>query len=148
MKKEEVYKLIEYNGIYDDKVKRNLKKIIKKYHPDKNPVDNKIIQVIYEVKKELETGNISYNPIKKDVKKNDFISKSECLENLDRLHKEKRNNDLKLKELYNKLSNFLKEYNNIYTSYCTAQNSFCVVQDRIKKLKNYYLYNVYINSFY
>ena len=48
MKKEEVYKLIEYNGKYDDKVKRNLKKLLKKYHPD-HYGKNDIIKVIYEV---------------------------------------------------------------------------------------------------
>lgn len=146
MKKEEVYKIIEYHGIYDDKVKRNLKRIIKKYHPDKIG-DNKIIQVIYEVKKELETGNISYSPLKKEeVKHNDFISKSECLKNIERLQKEKKCNDENLKKLYNELSEFLKKYTDIYNDYCFSQNSFCEVQDRIKKLKKISLNEIIIYS--
>lgn len=138
MKKEEIYKLIEFNGIYDDTVKKNLKKLIKKYHPDKNEGDSRIIKVIYEVKRELEEGKVSYNS-KKSVKKNEdsteFINKSECLEKINVLNKEKSKYDKKLKESYNKLSKNFKEYSDLYATLCKKQNIYCEIQDRIKNIK-------------
>ena len=59
MTKEEVYKYIKYNGIYDSGVKKRLKKLIKKYHPDLNNGDDAVMKVINEVKKELESNTVS-----------------------------------------------------------------------------------------
>ena len=59
MTKEEIYKYIKYNGIYDSGVKRRLKKLIKKYHPDLNNGDDTVMKVINEVKKELESNSVS-----------------------------------------------------------------------------------------
>lgn len=139
MKKEEVYQLIKYNGIYNEQVKKNLKDLIKKYHPDKNKGDSKIIKIIYEVKKELENNKVSYNPLKKERKNNDknktvFISKTECLNNLIRLQKEDDNNKDKLDKLYIKLSNSFKEYSSYYEKYCELKNEFCEIEDQIKKI--------------
>ena len=59
MTKEEIYKYIKYSGIYDSGVKRRLKKLIKKYHPDLNNGDDTVMKVINEVKKELESNSVS-----------------------------------------------------------------------------------------
>ena len=129
MKKEEVYKLINYNGFYNDEVKKKLKNLIKKYHPDKNKGDSKIIKVIYEVKKELETNKVSYNPIKKEnvKEKTSFISKEECQSNLIRLNKEEEQNRNKLNQLYSKLSKSFKEYEKQYKEYCELKNTICEI---------------------
>ena len=59
MTKEEIYKYLKYIGIYDSGVKRRLKKLIKKYHPDLNNGDDTVMKVINEVKKELESNSVS-----------------------------------------------------------------------------------------
>ena len=59
MTKEEIYKYIKYNGVYDSGVKKRLKKLIKKYHPDVNNGDDTVMKLINVVKKELESGNVS-----------------------------------------------------------------------------------------
>ena len=59
MTKEEIYKYLKYNGVYDSGVKRRLKKLIKKYHPDLNNGDDTVMKVINEVKKELENNTVS-----------------------------------------------------------------------------------------
>ena len=59
MTKEEIYKYLKYIGIYDSGVKRRLKKLIKKYHPDLNNGDDTVMKVINEVKKELENNTVS-----------------------------------------------------------------------------------------
>ena len=69
MKKDDIYRLIEYDGVYNAKVKKNLKNLIKKYHPD-HKGDEKVLKVIFEVKKELENNTVSIN---KDNKKNKDI---------------------------------------------------------------------------
>ena len=61
MTKEEIYKYLKYNGVYDSSVKKRLKKLIKKYHPDLNNGDDTVMKVINEVKKELENNKVSFN---------------------------------------------------------------------------------------
>ena len=137
MKKEEVYKIIEYDGIYDEKVKKNLKKLIKKYHPDKNKKDKKTIEIIYEVKKELENNNVSYKPKKSEVKdRNKFISEEECLRNINRLEKIERGNNKELDKMYDDLSNTFKDYRNLYRKLCLNKNQFCILEDEFKKNRN------------
>ena len=73
MTKEDIYKYLKYNGVYDSGVKRRLKKLIKKYHPDLNNGDDTVMKVINEVKKELENNTVSIkneNDIKPTDKKN------------------------------------------------------------------------------
>ena len=60
MTKEEIYEYLNFQGKYDANVKKRLKKLIKKYHPDLNNGDDTTIKIINEVKKELETGNFIY----------------------------------------------------------------------------------------
>ena len=145
MIKEEVYKLIEYNGVYDDKVKRNLKKLIKKYHPDKNKGDSKIIKVIYEVKKELETNKVSYNPKTQEKEIKEEITKEEkntYQSNLIDIQNEKIKVELKIKDSYPVLSNYLDKYSKIYREYFENKALLCETEDEItkyKKIKNYEL---------
>lgn len=141
MKKDEVYKIINYNGVYDAEVKKNLKNLIKKYHPDKNKKDKKTIQVIYEVKKELENNKVSYKPKKKEVKnKQDFISEEECIKNINRLEKNERRNNKELNELYDQLSNLFKTYREKYQKICLTKNQLCSFSDDLRKLVQFNIF--------
>ena len=69
MNKQEILEYINYKGKYTKDVKTKLNKLIKKYHPDKNKEDKKTILVLYDIKKELESGKeLKY---KKEIKKED-----------------------------------------------------------------------------
>lgn len=139
MKKEEVYKLIEYNGIYDDKVKSNLKKLIKEYHPDKNKRDKNTIEIIYEVKKELESNKVSYKKKKekndKDelVKKERFISEQECLESIIRLKDIENGNNSVLIKMYGELALEFKKYRSTYQKLFSLKNKLCKLNDEKNK---------------
>lgn len=136
MKKEEVYKIIEYNGVYDDKVKKNLKKLIKKYHPDKNKKDKNSIEVIYEVKKELENNKVSYKPTKKTSKTtvSKFMDDTECLKNIMRLEKIERGNNQELNMMYDDLADLFKKYREIYHKICASKDNLCTFEDEMKNL--------------
>ena len=71
MTKEEIYAYLKYNGVYDSGVKRRLKKLIKKYHPDLNNGDDTVMKLINEVKKELETSSVI---IKSEISNKDITS--------------------------------------------------------------------------
>lgn len=132
MKKEDIYRLIEYNGVYDDQVKRNLKKLIKKYHPDKRQGDRKIIEIIYEVKKELENNKVSYNT-KKEEEKKENISSEEALnyhKQIIELEYEKNYLRGKIKEKYGLLSEKLDEYSKLYQKYCKNRVLICEYDDK------------------
>lgn len=56
MNKKEIYEYLNYNGKYTKDIEKKLKKLIKRFHPDKNKNDKSTILVLYEVKKELENN--------------------------------------------------------------------------------------------
>ena len=78
MNKKEIYEYLNYNGKYTKEIEKKLKKLIKKYHPDKNKNDKSTILVLYEVKKELENNVVnrkyyrSFEPEKHEQEKNSF----------------------------------------------------------------------------
>lgn len=78
MNKKEIYEYLNYNGKYTKEIEKKLKKLIKKYHPDKNKNDKSTILVLYEVKKELENNVVnrkyyrSFEPEKQEQEKNSF----------------------------------------------------------------------------
>ena len=59
MNKESIYRIIGYHGKYTDSVKKALKKLLKENHPDHNG-DKEIFKLISDVKKELETNQVSF----------------------------------------------------------------------------------------
>ena len=46
MIKKQIYEFLNYQGKYDNNVKRRLKKLIKKYHPDLNNGDDTVMRLI------------------------------------------------------------------------------------------------------
>lgn len=51
MNKKEIYEYLNYKGKYTKDIEKKLKKLIKKFHPDKNKEDKSTILILYEVKK-------------------------------------------------------------------------------------------------
>ena len=67
MNKQEILEYIKYKGKYTKEVKTKLNKLIKKYHPDKNKEDKETILILYEIKKDLESGKeLKYKKDKKE----------------------------------------------------------------------------------
>ncbi len=62
MTKEEIYEAIGYNGKYSKEVKRKLRLLMKRFHPDRNKEDQDTIKVLVEVKNELVNNRVSYKP--------------------------------------------------------------------------------------
>jgi hypothetical protein len=60
--REEILEKIKFKGEYTIEVKKQLKKLLKKYHPDTNKKDKTTILLLYDIKKELENGTLKYTP--------------------------------------------------------------------------------------
>lgn len=58
MTKQEIYVKIGYKGEYTKEVKRRLRELIKKYHPDLNNGDDRTMKILNEVKSELENNRV------------------------------------------------------------------------------------------
>ena len=70
MNKQEILEYIKYKGKYTKEVKTKLNKLIKKYHPDKNKEDKETILILYEIKKDLESGKeLKYKKEKRRYKR-------------------------------------------------------------------------------
>ena len=67
MTREEILKELNYKGKYNKEVKRKLKRLLKKYHPDNNKEDKETILVLYQIKKELETNTLVYDEVFEDM---------------------------------------------------------------------------------
>lgn len=78
MTREEIIREIGFTGKYTKEVKRKLKKLLKKYHPDNNKKDKKTILILYDIKKQLEKGELEF---KKTIKKKDN-NKKDDIENV------------------------------------------------------------------
>lgn len=68
MNKKEIYEYLNYKGKYTKDVEKKLKKLIKKFHPDKNKEDKSTILILYEVKKELENNVVDKKNYKSSKK--------------------------------------------------------------------------------
>lgn len=116
MSREEIYEYLNYQGVYDDKIRRKLNKLIKKYHPDKNKNDKTTILVLYDVKKELESGKTinlkpeKKNQTKKQEKEEDEFSKYEPFikRMIEILQRRKKKIDSELSKLYKRENLFSK----------------------------------------
>ena len=138
MTKEEIYKYIKYNGVYDSGVKKRLKKLIKKYHPDVNNGDDTVMKIINEVKKELESGNVSVKDtsIAKDktINKNsvDVLSITGLIK---KLNKEINNLNKKIIEGYKDEYKLFMEYNSSMNLYNTLKLNEKLIKSKIIRLK-------------
>lgn len=139
MTKEEIYKYIKYNGVYDSGVKKRLKKLIKKYHPDVNNGDDTVMKLINIVKKELESGNVSVKDNQTaDIKvrsKNsvDIISITSLI---NKLNKEINNLNKKIIEGYKDEYKLFMEYNSSMSLYNTLKLNEKLIKSKIIRLKS------------
>ena len=140
MTKEEIYTYLKYNGVYDSGVKRRLKKLIKKYHPDRNNGDDTVMKLINEVKKELETNNVSINPESstKDVNKPDKSSVDiiNITSIINKLNKELVSLNKKIKDGYHDEYKLFIEYNNAISLYNTLKLNERLIKSKIVRLKS------------
>lgn len=120
MTKEDVYEYLNFQGKYDVNVKRRLKKLIKKYHPDLNNGDDTTIKIINEVKKELETGNFNckYQKIENQNNNNrnsfcDASYKVSTLHLINQLKKEVEQLNIRIESDYKDEFKLLKSYSEI-----------------------------------
>lgn len=138
MTKEEIYKYIKYNGVYDSGVKKRLKQLIKKYHPDRNNGDDTVMKIINEVKKELESGNVSVKDtsITKDktINKNsvDVLSITGLIK---KLNKEINSLNKKIIEGYKDEYKLFMEYNSSMNLYNTLKLNEKLIKAKVIRLK-------------
>ena len=116
MNRDEILKELNYHGEYTKDVKKRLKKLLKKYHPDNNSEDKDTILILYDIKKQLEEGtlkNYSNNSNKnnsKSSKNNSNFTAVEkryiyFLENMiSALQKKKEEINKKINSLYRRLN--------------------------------------------
>ena len=140
MTKEEIYTYLKYNGVYDSGVKRRLKKLIKKYHPDLNNGDDTVMKLINEVKKELETNSVSVNidrnnKVKKSNKSSvDIINITSII---NKLNKELVLLNKKIEDGYHDEYKLFIEYNNALSLYNTLKLNERLIKSKIVRLKKF-----------
>lgn len=139
MTKEDVYEYLNFQGIYDANVKRRLKKLIKKYHPDLNNGDDTTIKIINEVKKELETGNFKFEYKKTEDSNNnnnfyDVSYKVSTINLINQLKREVEQLNIRIESDYEDEFILLKSYNEIDKMYKQLMLRIKIANNQITKL--------------
>ena len=135
MTKEDIYRIIGYNGEYTLNVKKSIRKLLKDNHPD-NKGNKERFELINEVKKELENNKVSLN-IKNNNLKNKYndIDYDYCKKMINIITEQKN----KLKKEYEikkqNLSNIEKEYHNLYRKNIDLELNLLTSSREIKKIK-------------
>ena len=141
MTKEEIYAYLKYNGTYDSGVKRRLKRLIKKYHPDLNKGDDTVMKLINEVKKELETNSVSIN-----VDSNTSVVRNTNKSSVDtinitsiinKLNKELVSLNKKIEDGYHDEYKLFIEYNSAISLYNTLKLNERLIKSKIVRLKRF-----------
>lgn len=138
MTKKDIYTYLKYNGIYDNSVKRRLKKLIKKYHPDLNNGDDTVMRLINEVKKELETNSVSIN-VDSNIKEMKYNKNNIDIINItsiiNKLNKELVSLNKKIEDGYHDEYKLFIEYNNAISLYNTLKLNERLIKSKIFRLK-------------
>lgn len=139
MTKEDIYEYLNFQGTYDVNVKRRLKKLIKKYHPDLNNDDDTTIKIINEVKKELETGDFKfeYKKIEKPNNNHNFYDASfkvSTINLINQLKREVEQLNIHIESDYKDEFTLLKSYNEIDKIYKQLLLRIKIANKRITKL--------------
>ena len=109
MNRKEIIELINYKGEYTKEVKKKLRELLKKYHPDHYKKEDNTFKLINEIKKELDSGkkiSIDNKKIYEKEHHNDYKITEEILD-LSR----KRDN------LIDKKNNYKKELSKLQSDY-------------------------------
>ena len=138
MTKKDIYTYLKYNGIYDNSVKRRIKKLIKKYHPDLNNGDDTVMRLINEVKKELETNSVSIN-VDSNIKEMKYNKNNIDIINItsiiNKLNKELVSLNKKIEDGYHDEYKLFIEYNNAISLYNTLKLNERLIKSKIVRLK-------------
>ena len=141
MTKKDIYTYLKYNGVYDSGVKKRLKKLIKKYHPDRNNGDDTIMKLINEVKKELETNSVSVNIDSNNNEVNRSNKSSVDIINItsiiNKLNKELVLLNKKIEDGYHDEYKLFIEYNNALSLYNTLKLNERLIKSKIVRLKRF-----------
>lgn len=121
MNKDNIYKLIGYNGEYNDKVKKAIRKLLKQYHPDHDG-DEKIFKLINEVKHELELNRVSFKPNKSNDKDIDDIDYHYCDEMIINLELQKKEIVYQIKKNKEAINIINNKYQKLYSENLDQKN--------------------------
>lgn len=139
MTKKDIYNYLKYNGVYDSGVKKRLKKLIKKYHPDRNNGDDTVMKLINEVKKELETNSVSVNIDSNNNELNRSNKSSVDIINItsiiNKLNKELVLLNKKIEDGYHDEYKLFIEYNNAISLYNTLKLNERLIKSKMVRLK-------------
>ena len=116
MNKQDIYKIIGYNGNYDNKVKKAIRKLLKENHPDSGGnIEN--FKIINEVKKELEENKVSIIVNKKNISNNfKDIDYQYCIDKKKQLENKKELLQKELNEIKDNLKLNIDNYAILYKS--------------------------------
>lgn len=114
MTRDEILERLDYHGSYNKKVRKELNKLLKKYHPDNNKEDKTTILLLYEIKKQLEDGTLEVKDNNKniDIDNDNSELHSFFLERIiQKLIIKKENINKKIENLYKKINKHIEERN-------------------------------------
>lgn len=137
MTKEDIYKIIGYNGEYNNNVKKAIRKLLKENHPD-NKGNQENFKLINEVKKELETNKISYKINKKEKKYYDDIDYDFCNKKIEEIRNKIKNKKELLEEIKIKMKDISNEYSKYYNESINKENYLLSkkINNKLTTLKN------------
>ena len=138
MTKKEIYTYLKYNGVYDSSVKKRLKKLIKKYHPDLNNGDDTVMKLINEVKKELESNTVSIKNNEDTAIKNNSKSSVDVINIttlITKLNSEINSLNKKIEKGNHDEYKLFIEYNSSLSLYNTLKLNEKLIKSKIIRLK-------------
>ena len=143
MNKEDIYRLIGYQGEYSTKVKKAIRKLLKENHPD-NKGNREKFELINEVKKELELGKVSYHPAKKNtiLNNNNDIDYDYCYEMIESIKNKKSTLNNMLNEKKEKLHFYELEYKKLYDESLNIENNLLTKSPHIQKLRKIKVFSI------
>ena len=140
MTKKEIYTYLKYNGVYDSSVKKRLKKLIKKYHPDLNNGDDTVMKLINEVKKELESNTVSIKNNEDTAIKNNNKSSVDVINIttlITKLNSEINSLNKKIEKGNHDEYKLFIEYNSSLSLYNTLKLNEKLIKSKIIRLKRF-----------
>lgn len=140
MTKKEIYTYLKYNGVYDSSVKKRLKKLIKKYHPDLNNGDDTVMKIINEVKKELESNTVSIKNNEDTAIKNNSKSSVDVINIttlITKLNSEINSLNKKIEKGNHDEYKLFIEYNSSLSLYNTLKLNEKLIKSKIIRLKRF-----------
>ena len=132
MTRKEILEYLNYKGRYTKDVKKRLNKLLKKYHPDNNKSDKDTILVLYQIKKELEDGNLKYEVKSKNEEATDYSFFIELM--INKLKSKKSRIDKKIEDLYKKINIHYEKVNNKQEQIDLIDTDILELEEDISKL--------------